>query len=128
MINTVTGDPDYWNSTVVTVPSNNIQANLNGMSYGDFTLTSGAGNNGTYHVTTSLPYHITGPAEFDGEVTVKGVKLSETLARIEERLGILTTNPELEEKWENLKGLGKMYRELEAEILEKQTVWSILKK
>jgi hypothetical protein len=134
MINTVTGDPDYWNTSTVTITApkstgtltTGILSGANGMTYADWSLTGNS--NGTYHVTTDLPYHITGPAEFDGEVTIKGVKISETLARIEERLGILTTNPELEEKWENLKGLGKMYRELEAEILEKQSVWSILKK
>ena len=82
-------------------------------------------------LTTSLApssLSVTGDAVFDGEVTVKGKKLSDTLQRIEDRLAILHPNEALEEKWENLKGLGKAYRELEAEILEKEKIWSILKK
>ena len=35
---------------------------------------------------------------------------------------------ELEQKWENLRGLRKAYMELEKEILEKEKVWAILKK
>lgn len=93
-------------------------------------LTS-TGVNGTSWITaTSAPESLSvkGDAKFEGEITLKGVKLSETLQRIEDRLAILHPNEALEEKWENLKGLGKAYRELEAEILEKEKIWSILKK
>ena len=59
---------------------------------------------------------------------MKGVKLSETLAKIEERLAILHPNPKLEDKWDELKELGKRYKELEQEIIEKEKIWTILKK
>lgn len=72
--------------------------------------------------------HVKGDAEFEGDIKLKGTSLSEMLKNIEERLAILRPNPELEEKWDNLKELGRMYRELEAEIIEKQKVWDILKK
>ena len=78
--------------------------------------------------TTHPTLQVSGDATFDGDLMIKGKRLSETLAGIEARLGILHPNTELEEKWENLKGLGKMYRELEAEILEKEKIWSVLKK
>lgn len=71
---------------------------------------------------------VKGDAEFEGEVTIKGKNLADTLQAIEDRLAILHPNPELEEKWENLKALGKMYRELEQEIIEKEKMWAILKK
>ena len=71
---------------------------------------------------------VKGNAEFDGEVTIKGKNLNETLERIEEKLAILRPNEELEEKWEKLRGLRKAYMELEAEIIEKEKVWGILKK
>ena len=71
---------------------------------------------------------VKGNAEFDGEVTIKGKNLNETLERIEEKLAILRPNDELEEKWEKLRGLRKAYMELEAEIIEKEKVWGILKK
>ena len=54
--------------------------------------------------------------------------LNETLTKIEERLAILHPNPKLEEKWEKLKELSKQYQELEAEIIEKEMIWSILKR
>lgn len=71
---------------------------------------------------------VKGDAEFDGNVTIKGKSISDSLERIEEKLAILRPNEELEEKWENLRGLRKMYMELEAEIIEKEKMWNILKK
>ena len=71
---------------------------------------------------------IQGDAEFDGEVTVKGKNLIKMFEKIEERLAILHPNEKLEDKWDELKELGKRYKELEAEIIEKEIVWAILKK
>ena len=71
---------------------------------------------------------VKGNAEFDGEVTIKGKNLNDTLERIEEKLAILHPNEELEAKWEELRNLRKAYKELEAEIIEKEKVWGILKK
>lgn len=71
---------------------------------------------------------VKGNADITGELTVQGVKLSDRLDRIEERLAILRPNEELEAKWENLRGLRKAYMELEAEIKEKEAMWGILKK
>ena len=67
-------------------------------------------------------------ADITGELTVQGVKLSDRLDKIEERLGILRPNEELEEKWDNLRALRNAYMELEAEIKEKEKMWGILKK
>ena len=67
-------------------------------------------------------------AEFKGEVTIKGVKLDDRLTAIEERLGILRPNNDLEGKWEKLKALGEEYRKLEQEILEGENIWDMLKK
>lgn len=71
---------------------------------------------------------VDGNADISGELTVQGVKLSDRLDKIEERLGILRPNEELEEKWENLRALRNAYIELEAEIIEKEAMWKILKK
>lgn len=68
-----------------------------------------------------------GDAVFEGDVRIKGKSLGDALSTIEERLAILHPNKELEEKWENLRGLRKAYMELEAEIIEKEKIWSILK-
>lgn len=71
---------------------------------------------------------VKGDAEFEGDVKLQGKSLKDSLEKIEEKLAILHPNEELEEKWENLRGLRKMYMELEAEIIEKEKMWSILKK
>ena len=71
---------------------------------------------------------VKGDAEFDGEVTIKGKNIADMFAKIEERLAILHPNPELEDKWDELKELAKRYKELEQEIIEKEKVWEILKK
>ena len=71
---------------------------------------------------------VEGDAEFKGEVTIRGVKLDDRLTAIEERLGILRPNNDLEGKWEKLKALGEEYRKLEQEILEGESIWDMLKK
>ena len=71
---------------------------------------------------------VKGDADFEGEVTIKGKNLADMFEKIEERLAILHPNPELEDRWDELKELGKRYKELEAELIEKERVWAILKK
>ena len=108
------------------------------------TLNNGLLWNNPIYTATASPYTITtgtttynnqpqvlkvsGNAEFEGEVTIRGVKLDERLNAIEERLGILRPNNDLEGKWENLKKLGEEYRKLEKEILEGESIWDMLKK
>ena len=71
---------------------------------------------------------VKGDADFEGEVTIKGKNIADMFAKIEERLAILHPNTELEDRWDELKELSKRYKELEAEIIEKEKVWNILKK
>jgi hypothetical protein len=71
---------------------------------------------------------VKGDADFEGEVTIKGKSLTDMFEKIEERLAILHPNPELEDRWDELKELSKRYKELEAELIEKERVWAILKK
>lgn len=77
---------------------------------------------------SSTPLYIKGEAEFDGDITIKGVKLMETLEKIEQRLNILRVSPELESRWNELKELGERYRLLEAECLDKEYIIDILKR
>lgn len=77
---------------------------------------------------------VKGKSEFEddvniiGDLKLQGKSLKQSLDAIEKRLAILHPNEELEEKWENLRGLRQAYMELEAEIKEKEKMWSILKK
>jgi hypothetical protein len=72
--------------------------------------------------------HVKGDANFEGDVKIKGKSIANSLEKIEEKLAILHPNQELEDKWENLRGLRKAYMELEAEIKEKEKIWNILQK
>ncbi len=102
----------------------------NGLIWSNTTGTNVNNNWGTYATqpTTQGMLKVSGNAEFEGEVTIRGVKLDERLNAIEERLGILRPNNDLEGKWEKLKALGEEYRKLEKEILEGEQIWDTLKK
>ena len=120
--NNMIGDSlDTFTTGTVTVPNNT----SNGIYWG---------LNGTSNVISTDPslkgnsLSVKGNADFEGDVTIKGKSLTATLDKIEERLAILHPNPELEDKWDELKELGKRYKELEAEIIEKEKIWAILKK
>jgi hypothetical protein len=96
-------------------------------------LLTSSGINGTSWVTQDASLKgstlkVNGDAEFDGEITIKGKSLTDMFEKIEERLAILHPNIELEDKWDELKELGKKYRDLEREIIEKEKVWAILQK
>ena len=101
-----------------------------------YTISTTTGTNGTIDwasITTdqhmkSNTLQVNGDANFEGDVKIKGKSIVESLERIEEKLAILHPNEELEEKWENLRGLRKAYMELEAEIIAKEKMWNILKK
>jgi len=114
--NTATGL--YWG--VNTISQNQVLTS-NGSSSGWATISADPNLQGN-------TLQVKGNANIDGEVTIKGKNLTEMLEKIEERLAILHPNPELEDKWDELKELGKRYKELEAEIIEKETMWGILKK
>jgi hypothetical protein len=100
--------------------------------------TVGTGStNGVAWATTSIDgatnlkpssLEVMGDANFQGDLKLQGKSLKDSLDRIEARLAILRPNEELEEKWDQLRGLRQMYIELEQEIIEKEKMWSILKK
>lgn len=111
-----------------------------------FVGSSGSGTGYVYTTSTTAPtldpysdviignsengtkLQVKGDAEFEGDVKLKGKSLDKTLTKIEERLAILHPNEKLEEKWEKLRELRKQYRELEADILEKEKIIEILKR
>jgi hypothetical protein len=111
---------------------------------GNVFAAGGGGSSGIYYTNTTAPANpyadviigsngkstliVKGDAEFEGDIKLKGKSLEETLTKIEERLAILHTNSKLEDKWEKLKELGNQYRKLETDIIEKEKIWSILKK
>lgn len=63
----------------------------------------------------------------DADLDINGMSLKNTLKGIQERLGILEVNKELESEFEQLQELGRQYREMEAQLLEQKAVFDILK-
>jgi len=128
--------------------NNTMNTSLNGL-IGPYTITTGAtGASGTYLTSgtggtvnwsniasitanpnlTGANLEVKGDANITGNLTVKGKNLADVLDNIESRLAILHPNEKLEEKWENLRGLREAYVALEKEIIEKEQMWSILKR
>ena len=87
-----------WTTTGTGVPPSNIHIDADGM-----TMKAGA------------------------DIKIGGKSLTQAIEKIEERLGILHPNSELEDRWEQLKELRKQYMELEKDLLEKEKLMKILK-
>ena len=61
------------------------------------------------------------------DIDINGKSLKNWMEKVEERLNILTPNPELEREWDELRRLGERYRKLEKKCKEKAEVWNKLK-
>ncbi len=95
---------------------------------------SGQFSTDTISITES-PWIISSPIqsgvmELNGEnadIKINGRSLCEAIQAIEQRLAILTPNPEVEKEWEELRQLGEQYRALEQKCIEKSKIWNKLK-
>jgi hypothetical protein len=99
-----------------------------------FTGAIGAGFSNTISgAGTSTPWFTQNPSTRisltgeDADVEVNGWSLVAAVKRMEERLGLLQPNPELEKEWSELRELGDQYRKLEQHIKDKQATWDKLK-
>ena len=63
----------------------------------------------------------------NADIDINGKSLMKTLEALEDRLNMLTPNPEMEEEWDQLRELGERYRELEQQCREKTQMWNKLK-
>lgn len=117
----------------VTIPVNGL-----GSSNSIYVTGGGGGGSGTYIMNNSgwntastniqSTLKVSGDAVFEGDITVKGRSVFETLEKIEERLAILVPNVRLEKDWKELQDLRMQYLELEKKLIEQQRVFDILKK
>ena len=64
----------------------------------------------------------------NADIVINGKSLTATLTAIQESLGMLIPNPDMEAEWDQLRELGERYRELEKLCKEKSTAWNKLKK
>jgi hypothetical protein len=86
--------------------------------------------NPTWSSTTAM-LAPSGQIELKGDqadLVINGVSLNETLKGIQDRLNMLRPNAALEAEWDQLRDLGEQYRQLEAQLKEKQRAWEILRK
>ena len=63
----------------------------------------------------------------DADIDINGKSMTAWMEKVEERLNILTPNPELEKEWDELRRLGERYRKLEKKCKEKAKMWDKLK-
>ena len=63
----------------------------------------------------------------NADLLINEKSLKTWMERVEERLNILTPNPELEKEWDELRRLGERYRKLEKKCREKADMWKRLK-
>jgi hypothetical protein len=84
----------------------------------------------TTSTTTSIEntLQVKGDSEFAGDITVQGRSLTDFMDSVEQRLNILRPNPALESEWDQLRELGKQYRELEQQLTEKAQMWAALQR
>ena len=99
----------------------------NGLYWGDYGTNNNIISNTITLGASSKAITVKGEAEFENDISIKGIKLMETLEKIERRLNILRVDPELESRWDKLQELGEQYRALEAECLDKELIINILK-
>lgn len=104
---------------------NDFTVNVNSI---DGTYLSGPVDWGNITITDTFRQQNTIQLNGEGaDIVVNGRGIVSILDDIQERLALLKPNPALEAEWEQLRELGRQYRELEAQLLEKQKMWSQLK-
>jgi len=109
-------------------------ANIGGMSFTGINVTSPVwttttNNTGGYtfanqNIQPSNTVHIKGK---NADLLINDKSLNTWMEKVEERLNILTPNPEMEAEWDQLRRLGERYRKLEKKCREKADVWNKLK-
>ena len=131
-IDTITLSPSTYGVGSITLPSTFTTTRIGSTTNttvpnGGYTITTGAGTGHNWN-TGSTQINADGvQIKEGGDIKIGGKSLGEAIDKIEERLGILNPNPELEERWDKLKELRKQYIEMERDLLEKEKIMKILK-
>jgi hypothetical protein len=113
----------------VVYPYGNLTVGGGGAGSGQVsTIANGAGStyataNATWANSNTAKMTAKGELHLEGEnadIVVNGVRLSETLRAINERLSILEIKPELHSKYDNLRQAYEHYKTLEALLYEQE--------
>jgi len=82
------------------------------------------GNPTTTQINQGGKIHIQGE---NADLVIGDKSMRVWMEKVEERLNILTPNPEMEKDWDDLRKLGERYRKLEKKCREKADMWKRLK-
>jgi hypothetical protein len=115
-----TSDPYYGAVPSVTVSGSNVSTPV----WTTTTNNTGAYTFANQNIQPNNTVHIKGE---NADLLINDKSLKTWMEKVEERLNILTPNPEIEKEWDNLKKLGDRYRKLEQKCREKTDVWKKLK-
>ena len=121
------GGLGHANSNIYTTTTNtNPWQNLN-------TITGTSVNSliGSSATDYNMKVEQSGQIDIRGEkadIRINGKSMNKWMEQVEQRLNILTPNPELEKEWDDLRRLGERYRKLEKKCQEKAKMWEALKK
>jgi hypothetical protein len=114
-----TSNPSYGAMPNVTIGS--------GINVTTPVWTTTTNNTGGYTFANTQPnntVHIKGE---NADLLINDKSLKSWMEKVEERLNILTPNPEMEKEWDDLRRLGERYRKLEKKCKEKSDMWNKLK-
>ena len=122
----------FANSTVTLGGSGTVTLGGSGGSGAVYTVTagSGGGSGGVINPAGNWakPYTTSDNMTIDADdIKLRGKSLMASLDRIEQRLGILDCDEQLEQHWDKLKALGDEYRELKQHIEDKMKTFETLK-
>ena len=95
------------------------------------TTTGTSVNIGSSATDYNMKVEQSGQIDIKGEkadIRINGKSMNKWMDQVEQRLNILTPNPELEKEWDDLRRLGERYRKLEKKCQEKAQMWAALKK
>ena len=97
-----------------------------------YTIGSGYGGHGQGNISiANTQFEQNGKMVMKGknaDIEINGKSMTAWMEKVEQRLNILTPNPELEKDWDDLRRLGERYRKLEKKCQEKAQMWEALKK
>ena len=127
---TLGGAGSYYTYDTITMPSMSTITIPNGGYISGTGASTTSWTQPTYYSTDSSNVHINADGltmKEGADIKIGKKSLTAAIEKIEERLGILNPNPELEDRWEQLKALRQQYIDLEKDLLEKEKLMKILK-
>jgi len=125
---TVAGQKYTMSPMAVSMPTITINS-ISGANAGYSNTMWTTGTSG-FNGTSAADLNQAGMLSLRGEkadIDINGRSLMKTLDALQERLNMLTPNPEMEAEWDQLRELGERYRELEQQCREKTQMWNKLK-